>query len=315
MTDKAKSMVLGSFLGDSLALGVHWIYDQKQIASVHGRLDALKAPDPASYHPTKLAGDFTHYGDQALVLLESLAGKGVFDPADFSARWQNLFRGGYTGYVDKATAATLSQLAAGWEPQDAGSVSDELSGASRIAPLVHVYRNDVEGHGESVPHPDRHDPQQRQGGGCGPEFFARTAHGVLGGSPPSSGHGKRPCGPSAWLAPARLVQGRDGRGGGRLHPGRGRFRAKLPCRRGISIHGAAHCQASGRPRPRPWWTRPWPAAIPRPGTCLWEWSSAPGKEWRFCPHVGFRRLRAGRRSKPCWAAWHNVKVWHLKVRG
>lgn len=183
MTDTSKSMVLGSFLGDSLALGVHWIYDQKQIASIHGRLDALKAPGPGSYHPTKQAGDFTHYGDQTLVLLESLAEKGVFDPADFSARWLNLFQGGYTGYVDKATKTTLSQLVAGWEPLDAGSVSDDLSGASRIAPLVHAYRSDVEAMVKacrtqtSMTHNNAKVVDAA-------EFFARTAHAVLAGSPP-----------------------------------------------------------------------------------------------------------------------------------
>ncbi|MBI4804965.1 MAG: ADP-ribosylglycohydrolase family protein [Desulfovibrio sp.] len=183
MTDRSKSMVLGSFLGDSLALGVHWIYDQKTIATLHGRLDALKAAGPGSYHPTKLAGDFTHYGDQTLVLLESLAEKGGFDSADFSARWLNLFQGGYTGYVDKATSATLSQLAAGWEPQDAGSVSDDLSGAARIAPLVYAYRVDVEAMVKAC----RSQTAMTHNNGKvvdAAEFFARTAHAVLAGTPP-----------------------------------------------------------------------------------------------------------------------------------
>jgi ADP-ribosylglycohydrolase len=176
-------MVLGSFLGDSLALGVHWIYDQKLIATIHGRLDALKAPGPGSYHPTKLAGDFTHYGDQTLVLLESVAERRGFDSADFSARWMNLFQGEYTGYVDKATSATLSQLAAGWEPQDAGSVSDDLSGASRIAPLVYAYRDDAEAMVKAC----RSQTAMTHNNGKvvdAAEFFARTTHAVLAGSPP-----------------------------------------------------------------------------------------------------------------------------------
>lgn len=183
MTDNAKAMVLGSFLGDSLALGVHWIYDQGQIAQAHGRLDGLKAPAPGSYHAAKQAGEFTHYGDQALLLLQSVAGKSGFDPIDFSARWRALFEGGYTGYVDRATRNTLSQLAAGWEPQDAGSVSDELSAASRIAPLVYAFRNDLDAMAAAC----RTQAAMTHNNAKivdASEFFARTTHAVLAGSSP-----------------------------------------------------------------------------------------------------------------------------------
>jgi len=183
MTDNAKAMVLGSFLGDSLALGVHWIYDQAQIARLHNRIDGLKDPAPDSYHPTKQAGDFTHYGDQAFLLLQSVADKSGFDPVDFSARWRAMFEGGYTGYVDRATRNTLSQLAAGWEPQDAGSVSDELSGAARIAPLVYVYRSDL----EAMVAACRAQAALTHNNAKvidAAEFFARTTHAVLSGVSP-----------------------------------------------------------------------------------------------------------------------------------
>ena len=183
MTDNAKAMVLGSFLGDSLALGVHWIYDQNQIALAHGRLDGLKAPAPGSYHPTKHAGDFTHYGDQALLLLQCVADKSGFDPGNFSARWRAMFEGGYTGYVDRATRNTLSQLAAGWEPQDAGSTSDDLSAAARIAPLVYVYRNDI----DAMVTACRTQAAMTHNNAKvvdASEFFARTTHAVLSGSSP-----------------------------------------------------------------------------------------------------------------------------------
>ncbi len=183
MTDNAKAMVLGSFLGDALALGVHWIYDQGQIARAHGRLAGLEAPALGSYHPTKQAGEFTHYGDQALLLLQCVADKSGFDPVDFSARWRSLFEGGYTGYVDRATRNTLSQLAAGWEPQDAGSASDDLAGASRVAPLVYVYRNDL----DAMVAACRAQAAMTHNNGKildAAEFFARTTHAVLSGSSP-----------------------------------------------------------------------------------------------------------------------------------
>ena len=37
MQDNARAMVLASFAADSLALGVHWIYDASKIANEYGR--------------------------------------------------------------------------------------------------------------------------------------------------------------------------------------------------------------------------------------------------------------------------------------
>ena len=143
MRDKAETMVLASFAADSLALGVHWIYDIQQITSRYGRVERFLKPREDSYHPTKDKGAFTHYGDQQLVLLESVAAKKGFDLNDFSQRWQRLFQN-YTGYFDGATKGTLANFSKGKGPQDSGSPSNELAGACRIAPLVFCYRNSLD---------------------------------------------------------------------------------------------------------------------------------------------------------------------------
>ena len=143
MTDNRRPMVLASFVADSLALGVHWIYDTDKINKDFGRVDTLRKPLPDSYHPTKEKGEFTHYGDQTFVLLESIAAKGGFDLSAFSKRWQDLFKT-YPGYFDQATKMTLQNIAQGKAIEDAGSFSTDLSGAARIAPLVFVYHKDPE---------------------------------------------------------------------------------------------------------------------------------------------------------------------------
>ena len=79
MKNKAQAMVLASLAADSLALGAHWIYDTEKIEKDIGRVDRLLAPPEKSYHPTKKRGEFTHYGDQTLLLLESICEKGAFD--------------------------------------------------------------------------------------------------------------------------------------------------------------------------------------------------------------------------------------------
>ncbi|MBF0525883.1 MAG: ADP-ribosylglycohydrolase family protein [Deltaproteobacteria bacterium] len=185
MKKKAEAMVLGSFLGDSLALGAHWIYDQEQLAGRFGRVDSLRKPTPDSYHPTKDAGEFTHYGDQTLVLLQSLAAAKGFDPADFSLKWQKSFEE-YRGYIDRATRQTLDNFAAGANPAGSGSPSHDLAGASRIAPLIYRYRNDLDAlvqAGRSQTAMTHNDPFVIDSA----EYFARVTHQVLqGGSPVES---------------------------------------------------------------------------------------------------------------------------------
>ena len=143
MDDKSKAMVLASFIADSLSMGVHWIYDTDKLARDFGTVDSFLKPDHNAFHSKRDRGEHTHYGDQAFVLLESLAVKMGFELDDFSRRWQGLFKD-YDGYYDKATKATLDNLSRGMLPQDAGSSSSDLAGASRLAPLVFLYRDDLE---------------------------------------------------------------------------------------------------------------------------------------------------------------------------
>ena len=141
MTDKAKAAVMASFAADSLALGVHWIYNTNVIDKKLGRVETLLKPEIASFHKGKEKGDFTHYGDQMMVLLDSVSATGDFDLGDFAHRWQSLFED-YNGYVDGATKETLKNFTAGKSPEDAGSDSTDLGGAARIAPLLYRYRDD-----------------------------------------------------------------------------------------------------------------------------------------------------------------------------
>jgi len=141
--EKARAMVFASFIGDALALGPHWIYDPKEILRRFGRISAYTDPPVGGYHHGKKAGVLTHYGDQTLVLLRSVAEKGRFDIQHFAVKWREMFNG-YKGYIDQASALTLQNFSLGKTPEEAGSPSDDLAGASRIAPLVYLYRNDLD---------------------------------------------------------------------------------------------------------------------------------------------------------------------------
>ncbi len=128
-------ILLTSLAGDALCLGPHWIYDQREIAKKFGQITAYAAP-ATNYHPGKLAGNFTHYGDQTLILLRSLAEHGRFDLTSFAAEWRAFWEDPAThSYRDGATKVTLENLRKGALPEEAASDSHDIAGAARIAPL------------------------------------------------------------------------------------------------------------------------------------------------------------------------------------
>lgn len=144
MIERAKSMVLASFVADSFALGSHWIYDTTKIEQQFSRITDLLPPHEETYHPTKGLGDFTHYGDQSFHLLKHLAlHGGNFDIMEYSRDWKS-FMSGYHGYKDKASKETLKNLDAGMKPDTCGSKSTDLGGPARIAPLIYCYRDNLD---------------------------------------------------------------------------------------------------------------------------------------------------------------------------
>ncbi len=129
------ALVLGSLVGDALALGPHWIYDQQAIAQALGSVEHYAAP-LSSYHPGKQAGDLTHYGDQCVVLLQSLQRCGGFDVAQFAQDWRFFWeKSGTSSYRDAATRQTLEHMQQGLPLDQVASASHDIAGAARIAPL------------------------------------------------------------------------------------------------------------------------------------------------------------------------------------
>jgi ADP-ribosylglycohydrolase len=182
MKQSAETMVFASFTGDALALGAHWIYDTEAIARDFGMVENFLTPLPGSYHSGKVKGDLTHYGDQELVLLRSIADAGTFDIHHFHKTWREFFES-YDGYVDSATRQSLRMYSSGRNPTEGGSNSNDLAGAVRIAPLVYLYRDNPDlldsaaGAQTAMTH---NDPPTVS---CA-RFFASVAARILRGSPP-----------------------------------------------------------------------------------------------------------------------------------
>jgi ADP-ribosyl-[dinitrogen reductase] hydrolase len=151
LQDRLRGAIWGQFVGDAAALGTHWIYDLEEMAKLYPEgVNGFEAPQPGHYHHGKEPGDQTHYGDGALVLLESIAREGQFDARAFGRSFVERFQPqSYSGYVDKATRGTLENYAKFVEnnrEQDfdfqQGADDDQLAGGSRLASLVARYWND-----------------------------------------------------------------------------------------------------------------------------------------------------------------------------
>ena len=142
LRERYTGLLEAALVADSLALAPHWIYDQDEIEREFGRVTELVQPRPGSYHAGKPRGAQTHYGDQILVLMESLeACGGNFVMEDFARRWREFWRTS-TAYCDHATRETIAHLDAGQGLTHAGSNSTELGGPDRIAPLLIALRSE-----------------------------------------------------------------------------------------------------------------------------------------------------------------------------
>ncbi|ADO82989.1 ADP-ribosylglycohydrolase family protein [Ilyobacter polytropus] len=172
-----KGLLLGSVLADAFSLGGHWIYDTEKIKNEFGEYNDLNDPLPDSFHKNRKKGEHTHYGDQTLLLLEYLAEKNEFDKNSFRDFWEFHMKK-YDGYMDHATKKTLEMIETG---EEWGSDSNDLAGASRIAPIIYCFSQDKGVEYSKVQTKITHDNEQVI---AASEFFARTAYRVLEGIKP-----------------------------------------------------------------------------------------------------------------------------------
>jgi hypothetical protein len=113
--------ILGALIGDSAALGLHWIYDPKRISEIEASKGlGFLQPDASHYagikgyfaHSGKVAGESSGYGEVCLLMLQHLAKHGNFNRIEYQTEYRAYFGPGgtYVGYVDSPTRLTLQTL-------------------------------------------------------------------------------------------------------------------------------------------------------------------------------------------------------------
>ncbi len=134
---KVKELILTSFVADSYSLGSHWVYDESQLAKNILNWEVLNAP-LAIWHKGKVAGEFTHYGDQTIWLYDFIKENNSFDEKEFAKYWYEKMKT-YDGYLDGASRQSMQNIANGIFPS--GSLSTDMSIVGRIAPLLMVSKD------------------------------------------------------------------------------------------------------------------------------------------------------------------------------
>jgi len=133
-----KNAFLGAFIGDALALGAHWIYDTDKIYEEFGEIKGIVTPLVDTFHKTKKKGEFTHYGDQMLMLAEyCLNNEKGFNKRDFLEYYYEWSKN-YDGYLDHATKETLNNIKKNIYE---GSESEELAGIISV-PVMYYLSDD-----------------------------------------------------------------------------------------------------------------------------------------------------------------------------
>ena len=67
--DRAHAAMIGAYVADAAALGLHWLYDPQRLAALDGPV-VFRAPNPVDFdgakgvfvHRGKRAGDLSQYG-------------------------------------------------------------------------------------------------------------------------------------------------------------------------------------------------------------------------------------------------------------
>lgn len=141
LQDRLRGAIWGQFVGDAAGLGTSFI-------SVETKLERRLPQDiPAG----KTTGDQTHYGDTALLLLDSISTRQGFSARDFGARFVETFASpDYPNYIDKCALGTIENYHVsleeghpdlGYEFQG-GADNDDIDTATWLAPLIAFYWDD-----------------------------------------------------------------------------------------------------------------------------------------------------------------------------
>ena len=138
--ERYQDLLQATLAADSYSLGSHWVYNVEELKGLDMDWEVLNAPH-VPWHEGKAKGDFTHYGDQILLLdkfVQEQEAQGVktFDLETYMPYWRNEMNS-FKGYMDGATKDTMANIDQNLA-LPCGSNSGDMSVIGRIIPLLKV---------------------------------------------------------------------------------------------------------------------------------------------------------------------------------
>lgn len=129
---KRKNLVKASFIADALSLGSHWVYDTEKIAENYSGIIKEYTAPMSQFHQERKTGEFTHYGEQAYALLESLSDQQDFALKKFKADWIEYLENNEM-YMDHSMKDSLEKIKNSNSLKGADNI--ELGGIARSLPI------------------------------------------------------------------------------------------------------------------------------------------------------------------------------------
>ncbi len=175
---REQGCIYGLFIGDALAMPVHWYYDRLALRRDYGKVrDYLSPRNPhpdsilwrSSYKPIEKKGEILHEQDQywgrrdihyhqflkagentlnlklCALLLESLNEKGGYDAEDYLTRYINYMTtpGSHQDtYVEEYHRHFFTQYSKGVSPKKCGVREKHIGGLVGLVPIVVFYKDD-----------------------------------------------------------------------------------------------------------------------------------------------------------------------------
>lgn len=142
--ERARHMILGSFLADAATMGLHWVYSQKEISDLilaSNQSGAFFNPPISKYYSYE-HGLLSPYGDENFPLLETLAAStsnsDQFDSETFAAVTYSFFSD-YKGRKNHPIKAFVENRSAGKPFAQCAAVDHQAQGIIKMPLIVAKY--------------------------------------------------------------------------------------------------------------------------------------------------------------------------------
>ncbi|HJV35771.1 ADP-ribosylglycohydrolase family protein [Geomonas sp.] len=138
MTDRCRGAIWGQFIGDAACIAM------PALGTSPKGIGLFEQPTQTQSQEGKQPGELTHYGEAALLMLQSVAELGYFSAPDFGPRFIAHFSAeDYRGHLDQATKGTIDNYRAYVDKRpgasyhfQGGADDDQPSTLTRLAPVV-----------------------------------------------------------------------------------------------------------------------------------------------------------------------------------